>query len=178
MGGWTDVKIAGVCRTLTGFLLASSIAMAASDRDLAEWVIRWEGRVILEGNRRPINDSPNLPPGDFRIVGIDLTGAVMLPAELGKARRPDSPCASFTCPARSGTREAATRTPTRSSRRWPPYRAREAILRLALQRADQHSRTADFAHLAALTEMKDFRCSQCRITNLSLASWTKLAAWI
>ena len=35
-------------------------------------------------------------------------------------------------------------------------------------------RDTGIRHLAALTEMKDFRCSQCRITNLSLASWTKL----
>ena len=51
---------------------------------MAEWVIRWEGRVILEGNRLPINDISQLPPGDFRIVGVDLTGAVMVPGELQK----------------------------------------------------------------------------------------------
>ena len=51
---------------------------------MAEWVIRWEGRVMVEGNRLPINDISQLPPGDFRIVGVDLTGAVMVPGELQK----------------------------------------------------------------------------------------------
>ncbi len=59
-------------------------ARAASDRDLAEWAIRWEGRVILDGQRQPIADVASLPAGEIRIVGIDLTGAVMHPSELAK----------------------------------------------------------------------------------------------
>ena len=35
-------------------------------------------------------------------------------------------------------------------------------------------RDTGLRYLARLTELKDFRCSQCRITNLSLASLTKL----
>src|SRR5262245_45014748 len=62
--------------------LAPIWAGAASDRELAEWVIRWEGRVILEGNRQPITDLAQLPKGEIRIAGIDLTGAVMHPSEL------------------------------------------------------------------------------------------------
>src|SRR5262245_19241670 len=71
-------------RTVIGLFLASTLALAASDRDLAEWVIRWEGGVILEGSRQPLTDLAQLPAGDFRIVGIDLTGAVMHPGELMK----------------------------------------------------------------------------------------------
>jgi hypothetical protein len=71
-----------IFRTLIALTLASTAAQAASDRDMAEWVIRWEGRVIVEGNRLPINDISQLPPGDFRIVGVDLTGAVMVPASF------------------------------------------------------------------------------------------------
>ena len=59
-------------------------ARAASDREIAEWVIRWEGRVVLEGVRQPITDVARLPAGEIRISGIDLTGAVMHPAELVK----------------------------------------------------------------------------------------------
>ena len=29
-------------------------------------------------------------------------------------------------------------------------------------------------HLLGLTELKDFRCAQCRITNFSMAPFTKL----
>jgi hypothetical protein len=31
-------------------------AHAASNREVAEWVIRWEGRVILEGQWQPITN--------------------------------------------------------------------------------------------------------------------------
>ena len=66
-----------IFRTIIALTLAATVAQAASDRDMAEWVIRWEGRVILEGNPKPITDISQLPPGDFRIVGVDLTGAVV-----------------------------------------------------------------------------------------------------
>src|SRR6266567_7285915 len=71
-------------RTVTGLCLASVLAFAASDREMAEWVIRWEGRVTLEGVRQPVSDLDQLPAGDLRIVGVDLTGAVMVPSELEK----------------------------------------------------------------------------------------------
>src|SRR4030095_13306737 len=41
-------------RTIIALLLTSAFAHAASDRDIAEWVIRWEGRVTLEGSRQAI----------------------------------------------------------------------------------------------------------------------------
>ena len=52
-----------IFRTFIALTLASTFAQAASDRDMAEWVIRWEGRVILEGSRQPINDLSQLPGG-------------------------------------------------------------------------------------------------------------------
>ena len=53
---------------------------------MAEWVIRWEGRVISGGKSPAHNaDFAQLPHGDFRIVGVDLTGAVMMPGELSKS---------------------------------------------------------------------------------------------
>ena len=69
-------------RIVFAFALASVCAHAASQREVAEWVIRWEGRVILEGSRQPITELSQIPAGEFTITGIDLTGAVMLPAEL------------------------------------------------------------------------------------------------
>src|SRR5712691_5696860 len=81
-----ESKAGVVFRTLIAFIIfcLTPMAHAASDRDLAEWVIRWEGRVILEGNRQPISDLAQLPKGEFRIAGIDLTGVVMHPSELVK----------------------------------------------------------------------------------------------
>src|SRR5262245_45790595 len=60
------------------------MATAESERDIAEWVLRWDGQVILEGSRKPLKDVTQLPSGDVRLVGIDLTGSVMRPLELRK----------------------------------------------------------------------------------------------
>src|SRR5262249_32776210 len=82
-----DSKAGAVFRTTIAFIavcLTPVLAPAASDRDVAEWVLRWEGRVILEGNRQAITDLGQLPKGAIRIAGIDLTGAVMHPSELVK----------------------------------------------------------------------------------------------
>ena len=169
----SELGISVIFRTLIAFTLASTFAQAASDRDMAEWVIRWEGRVILEGNRLPVNDLSQLPAGDFRIVGIDLTGAVMVPGELQKL----------------GTltelRELYLPGPI-----WNPgggnedgtevFKALATLTHLEKLyfgwhfNAQINIRDNGLRYLPALTEMKDFRCSQCRITNLSLASLTKL----
>ena len=71
-------------RIVIALYLASTFVHAASQREIAEWAIRWEGRVTLEGSRKPLHDISQLPAGEFRIVGIDLTGAVMYPTELEK----------------------------------------------------------------------------------------------
>src|ERR1035441_5137404 len=59
-------------------------AQAATEREVAEWVLRWEGSLILEGSNAPIRDVFQLPAGDFHIASIDLTAAVMRPVELRK----------------------------------------------------------------------------------------------
>src|SRR5262252_3720168 len=71
-------------RFILALILGSICAFAETQRDIAEWVIRWEGRVYIEGRRMPILELDEIPAGDFKIVGIDLTGAVMLPSELEK----------------------------------------------------------------------------------------------
>ena len=162
-----------IFRTIIALTLASTAVHAASDRDMAEWVIRWEGRVMIEGNRLPINDISQLPPGDFRIVGVDLTGAVMVPGELQKLGT------------LTALRELYLPGPI-----WNPgggnedgnevFKALAGLTHLEKLYIGWHFnaqiniRDNGIRHLAPLTGMKDFRCSQCRITNLSLASWTKL----
>ncbi len=61
-----------------------SAAQAATEREVAEWVLRWEGSLILEGSNAPIRDLSLLPAGDFHIASIDLTATVMHPVELRK----------------------------------------------------------------------------------------------
>ncbi len=58
--------------------------MAQRNGKIAEWVLRWEGSLVLENADRPIHDVSQLPPGVFHITSIDLTAAVMHPVELRK----------------------------------------------------------------------------------------------
>src|SRR5580693_7367773 len=69
---------------VAAFLFFAVAAPAATEREIAEWAIRWEGSVILEGSNAPIRDLSQLPAGDFHITSIDLTAVVMHPVELRK----------------------------------------------------------------------------------------------
>src|SRR5271156_5543670 len=74
-----------VFKRAAGCLLASAIlAMAASEREVAEWVIRQGGRVVLEGSRTQLRDLSELPSGDAHITGVDLTNTLIEPKKLEK----------------------------------------------------------------------------------------------
>src|SRR5690348_14887710 len=73
--------IAQVFRVATILLFSTELIWAASDRDIAEWVLRWEGHVSIAGRAQPILNISQLK-GDIHITGIDLTPAVMRPQEL------------------------------------------------------------------------------------------------
>src|ERR1700738_1676815 len=57
---------------------------AASQREIAEWVIRWEGQVSLANGPGLLANVSQIPAGDIQITGIDLTAGVMNPIELLK----------------------------------------------------------------------------------------------
>jgi hypothetical protein len=168
-----QVKAKTLLRVFLILCALSFAAHAASDRELAEWVIRWEGRVFLEGVSGSVNHLSQLPPGDFRIVGVDLTGAVMVPAELGRL-------ASLT-----SLRELYLPGPI-----WNPGAGREdgnpvfqSLAGLKNLRklyfgwhfsSQINVRDTGIGHLRGLTEMRDFRCAQCRLAEIDLSSWTQL----
>ena len=54
----------------------------AADRMWAEWMLRMGGKVVLEGQRKPITDLADLPTTDFRIHMLDFTGITMYAASL------------------------------------------------------------------------------------------------
>ena len=160
-------------RIIVTLVLASSFLQAASNRELAEWAIRWEGRVIFEGSRQPISDLAQLPAGEFHIVGIDLTGSVLRPAELEKLR------------GLLTLRELYLPGPI-----WNPGGGNEDASEVfkvlgTLKNLEKlyfgwhfsaqiNIREAGMRNLEGLTELRDFRCAQCRITNFSMAPFTKL----
>ncbi len=65
---------------LAAFALVT--VLAASDRPVAEWVLRVGGSVKLEGNPAEIRDLTRLPSGDFYIEAVNLADTLMEPREL------------------------------------------------------------------------------------------------
>src|SRR6202020_1385672 len=67
---------------IAALLFFAVAASAATEREVAEGALRWEGSLILEGSNGAIRNLSQLPPGDFHIASIDLSGRVMRPVEL------------------------------------------------------------------------------------------------
>src|ERR1051326_6627946 len=159
-------------RIILAVFLASIPSFAASDCEIAEWVIRWEGRVTLEGIKQPVNDVAKLP-AECHITAVDLTGAVMVPAELAKLGQLDS------------LRELYLPGPI-----WNPgggnedgnqvFKALAGLRQLEKLYVGWHFnaqiniRDVGISYLMGLTELRDFRCAQCRLANISLAPLKKL----
>lgn len=160
-------------RIILTLFFVTTLAHALTDRELAEWALRWEGTVLLEGGRQPITDLTQLPAGEFKIAGIDLTGSVMVPAELEKLSGLTS------------LRELYLPGPI-----WNPgggnEDANDVFKHLATLKnleklyfgwhfsAQTNVRDTGLRHLLGLTELKDLRCAQCRVTSLNMSTWAKL----
>ena len=79
MPGWRRRSILIAALVLA---LAAKARAQESERAVAEWVIRLGGSITPEGRAEPIRELEDLPPGDFQIVGIDLTGTLVAPEDL------------------------------------------------------------------------------------------------
>jgi hypothetical protein len=74
---------------LLGVLLGATLAAAtvtdispAEERDIALWIIRLGGQVMIDGVEAPIADPFDLPGRDFRIVVVDMHGTITEPKDL------------------------------------------------------------------------------------------------
>src|SRR5262245_60979223 len=74
----------GNMRRIAALCLLTAFTALADERDVAEWVIRWDGRFFIEGQSQAISSISDIPSGRFEITSIDLTGGVMAPTELEK----------------------------------------------------------------------------------------------
>ena len=63
-------------------LAFTACACWASDRPVAEWILRQGGRIIVEGDKQPISRLSDLPAADFRIATVDLVGTLVAPEEI------------------------------------------------------------------------------------------------
>src|SRR5580658_8570344 len=158
---------------LAGFLIFAVAAQAADEREIAEWVLRWEGTVLIEGAAAPINNVSQLPGGDFHIAAIELTGGVMHPVELKKLE------------GLTHVRELYLPGPI-----WNPGGGNEdkvgvfqslatltGVERLAFgwhYNAQMEVGDKEIGALFAWTGLKQLRCSQCSLSKLNLSPFAKL----
>src|SRR5438874_10564203 len=59
----------------------------ADERQIALWILRRGGQVIVEGAQNPIGDPFDLPDRDFRIAVVDLHGTVIEPKQLQEIKK-------------------------------------------------------------------------------------------
>src|SRR5262252_4981242 len=165
-------------RTTSVLLIANALiatgAAAAADREAGEWVIRKGGRVMVNGGREPVARLSELPSGDFRITGVDLTGTVMEPKELGRlaglehVRELYLPGSAFTPGAGSkleGNTELRVLAGMKELER----------LQFSLHFLPYFNVTdAGFANFSGITNLKELRCAQCRISKRGLDPFVNL----
>ncbi|MBO0723010.1 MAG: hypothetical protein J2P41_19450, partial [Blastocatellia bacterium] len=137
-------------------------------------MIRQGGRVILAGDRNPIEDVVRLPAGEIRITGIDLVGTLIEPGDLAKIG------------GLANLKELYLPGPIWNPGAGSRLDANEQLMLLAgLKNLEKLHFSLHFltninvqdkglAHLTGLSELRELRCAQCRITKLSLAPLAKL----
>src|SRR3954453_18841468 len=154
-------------------LLSSSMAFA-SDRDAAEWTIRKHGRVMLNGERQPIASLAELPKGDFQITGVDLTGTVLDPKELEHLAGLDHIRELF-LPGSAFTPASGSRLESNEQLKVIAGMKELERLQFSLHFLPYFNVTdAGLATFAGLTNLKELRCAQCRVSKRGLDPFVNL----
>src|SRR5262245_39551587 len=63
-------------------LISTAASALASDRTVAEWVLRMGGSVTVDGSHTPVWKIQQLPDSDFRLTGINLVPVTVDPPEF------------------------------------------------------------------------------------------------
>ncbi len=71
------------------FLTLPALAQTsfAEERDIALWILRLGGQVMVDGSNAPIADPFDLPHRNFRITMVDMHGTVTEPKDLEKLKK-------------------------------------------------------------------------------------------
>ena len=76
--------IAAVCFSVLPLMAQTTFS---EERDIALWVLRLGGQVMVTGVDSPIADPFNLPSGDFRIVMVDMHGTITEPKDMERLKK-------------------------------------------------------------------------------------------
>jgi Leucine-rich repeat (LRR) protein len=159
------------------FGVSTNATAQMSEREIAEWVIRQGGRVILESEReggKPIGDVARLPAGEVRIIGVDLVGTLIEPKELEKISGLTG-LKELYLPGPSWNPGAGSRLDANEELKFLSGLKNLEKLHFSLHfLTNVNVQDKGIAHLTGLTKLREFRCAQCRIAKLSLAPLAKL----
>ena len=158
---------------IAALLLFAAAAQAATEREVAEWVLRWEGSLILEGSNAPIRDLSLLPAGDFHIASIDLTATVMHPVELRKLEGLTH-LRQLYLPGRIWNPGAGNEDKTGV---FEALASLTSVERLAFSwhfNSNIHVDDKDIDKLTPWRGLKQFRCAQCELAKPKLSAFSEL----
>ncbi len=151
------------------------LCVSASDRPAAEWVIRQNGRVMLDENRKQIVRIDQLPAGDtFRVTGVDLTGTTIEPKELEKIGGLIH-LKELYLPGQSWNPGAGSRLDANDELKFLAGLKNLEKLHFSLHfLTNINVQDKGIAQIAPLTQLKELRCAMCKIRKDSLAPFVNL----
>ena len=161
---------------LVAFCLAAATGLSAgpSEREVADWAIRVGGRVTLEGQAIAITDPTQLPAGEVRITGLDLTNTLIDPTDLRRLTGLTS------------LRELYLPGPSWNPASGSRLDANDELKNLAglvnLERIyfslhflpNVNVRDKGIAYWSGLTRLRELRLTQCRVEAPNLAPFKDL----
>src|SRR5262245_54510957 len=159
------------------FGVSTNATTQNSEREIAEWVIRKGGRVMLESERdqgKPIGDVARLPAGEIHIIGVDLVGTLIEPKDLEKISGLTG-LKELYLPGPSWNPGAGSRLDANEELKFLAGLKNLEKLHFSLHfLTNVNVQDKGIAYLTGLTQLREFRCAQCRIAKLSLAPLAKL----
>ncbi len=163
-------------RTRIASLLALTLplALSATERETGEWVIRQGGRLMVDGNRTALRNLSDLPQRDFRITGVDLTGTLIDPNDMERIGALTN-LRELYLPGPSWNPASGSRLDANDQLKYLAGLKNLERLHFSLHfLSNVNVQDKGLAHLTGLTQLKEIRCAQCRISKFSLAAFVNL----
>lgn len=157
---------------LCSFLLVS-LSVLATDRPVAEWVIRQGGRVMAGGE--PIAELRNLPAAEpLNLTGVDLYGTIIEPKDLERLSGLKH-LKELYLPGPSWNPGAGSRLDANEELKFlSPLQTLEKLHFSLHFLTNVNVQDKGLKHLEPLTKLKELRLAQGRIKDFSLAGFSEL----
>ena len=156
-------------------LLICSALPAASDRPVAEWVIRQGGRVFVAGNSQPITDLSGLSKAEpLSLSVVDLYGTIIEPKDLEKLSGL-AQLKELYLPGPSWNPGAGSRLDANDELKFlAPIVSLEKLHFSLHFLTNVNVQDKGLKYIESLTNLKELRLAQGRIRKFSLATFTQL----